>query len=125
MAAVSKGQTFKIRYIHSVEKIPVIGIFRLADRKKIEVVESIFSSYGAGLPFDTPRKDIIFEKNQMRIRHHGILMDQLRIFISPFTHQKFIYAQTVVDLSSIRDGHIVEIKTRKITLFWFFCKRFL
>jgi len=118
ISPVTKGETFEIRYIHSVEKIPVAGIFRVNDGNRIEVVESIFSSYGAGLPSDTSREDITFEGDRMRIRHRGIAMDRLRIFISPFTHQQFIYSGDKVELSSITEGHIVEIKVRRIPLFW-------
>jgi len=115
---VSKGQTFEIRYIHSVEKTPVAGIFKVSDGNKIGVEETIFSSYGAGLPFDTPREDITFQGDQMRIRHHGIVMDRLRIFISPFTKQQFSYSGRAVDLSLAKEGHIVEIRVRRIPLFW-------
>jgi len=118
MSPVSRGKTFEIRYIHSVEKIPVAGTFRVIDGNRIEVRESVFSSYGAGLPSDTPREDITFEGDRMRIRHRGIVMDQLRIFISPFTNQQFIYLDRKVDFSSVMDGHIVEIKVRRIPLFW-------
>ena len=90
MSPISKGETFEIRYIHSVEKVPVTGIFMVSDGKRIEVKESIFSSYGAGLPFDTSREDISFEGDRMRIKHRDVVLDRLRIFVSPFTKQQFI-----------------------------------
>ena len=117
MTPVSKGETFEIRYIHSVEKVPVAGIFMVSDGNRIEVRESIFSSYGAGLPFDTSREDITFEGGRMRIRHRDVVLDRLRIFVSPFTKQQFIHSGRRVDLSSIREGHIVEIRVRRISLF--------
>lgn len=118
LSPVSRGETFEIRYIHSVEKIPVAGIFRVTDGNRIEVEESIFSSYGAGLPSDTPRESIIFEKGRMRIRHQGVVLERLRIFISPSTKQQFICSRRRVDLSSVKEGHIVEIKVKRIPLFW-------
>lgn len=124
MSPVSKGETFEIRYIHSVERIPVAGIFRVVDRNRIEVEESMFSSYGAGLPSDTPRGDVIFERNQMRIRHRDVAMERLRIFISPFTRQQFIFAGTTIDLFSVKEGHIVEIRVRRIPLLWWWGRRF-
>ena len=124
MTPVSEGESFEIRYIHSVEKIPVAGIFRVGDGNRIEVEESIFSSYGAGLPFDTPREDITFEGDRMKIRHRDVVMDSLRIFISPFTNQQFIYSGRRVDLSSVKEGHIVEIRVKRIPLFWCWGRRF-
>ena len=123
MSPISKGETFEIRYIHSVERIPVAGIFRVVDGNRIEVEESIFSSYGAGLPSDTPREDVIFERNQMRIRHRDVAMERLRIFISPFTRQQFIHSGATIDLSSVKEGHIVEIRVRRIPLFWCWGRR--
>ena len=128
MSPVSKGETFEIRYIHSVERIPVTGILGVIDGNRIEVKESIFSSYGAGLPFDTSREDITFEGDRMRIRHRDVVMDRLRIFISPFTQQQFTCSGTTVDLYSLREGNIVEIKVRRIPLSWYWggrCYEFL
>jgi hypothetical protein len=124
MSRVSKGETFEIRYIHSVEKIPVAGIFKVSDENRIEVEESIFSSYGAGLPSDTPREDVIFEGSQMRVRHRDVAMERLRLFISPFTQQQFIFSGKTVDLFAVKEGHIVEIRVRRIPLVWYWGMRF-
>ena len=123
MSRVSKGETFEIRYIHSVERVPVAGIFKVINGNRIEVEESIFSSYGAGLPSDTPREDVIFERDQMRIRHRDVAMERLRIFISPFTRQQFIHSGATIALSSVKEGHIVEIRVRRIPLFWCWGRR--
>ena len=123
ISPVSEEETFEIRYIHSVERIPVAGIFRVIDGNRIEVKESVFSSYGAGLPFDTSREDIIFEGDRMRIRHRDVVMKRVRIFISPFTQQQFTCSGTTVDLSSLREGNIVEIKVRRIPLSWYWGRR--
>lgn len=120
MTRVSEGDAFELRYIHSVEHVPVRGIFRIEDRGQIAVAESIFSSYGAGLPFDTAREDIIFQEDQMRIIHREAVIDRLRIFVSPSTNQQFIYSGAEVDLSQVEEGHIVELKVRRfpLVLFW-------
>jgi hypothetical protein len=119
MKPVSKGDTFEIRYIHSVERVPVAGIFKVINGNRIAVQESIFSSYGAGLPSDTPREDVIFEGDQMRIKHRDVAMERLRLFISPFTRQQFIHSGTTIDLSCVKEGHIVEIRVRRIPIFWY------
>ena len=123
MSPVPKGETFEIRYIHSVERVPVAGIFRVINGNRIEVKESIFSSYGAGLPSDTLREDVVFERKQMRVRHRNVAMEQLRLFISPFTRQQFIHSGTTIDLSSLREGDIVEIRVRRVPLSWCWGRR--
>jgi hypothetical protein len=124
MSPISKGETFEIRYIHSVEKVPVAGIFRVVEGNRIEVKESIFSSYGAGLPSDSPREDVIFERDQMRIRHRDVAMERLRLFISPFTQQRFIFSGKTIELFTLKEGHIVEIRVSRIPLFWYCGMRF-
>lgn len=120
---VSKGATFEIRYIHSVEKVPVAGIFRVADKDAIQVVQTVFPSYGAGLPSDTPVEDVVFEGDRMIIRHRHVVMDRLRIFISPFTKQQFIYSDKAVDLSLVEEGHIVEVRAKRNHLFSYWARR--
>ena len=123
ISPVSKGETFEIRYIHSVERVPVAGIFRVIEGNRIEVEESIFSSYGAGLPSDTPREDVVFEGNQMRVRHRDVAMERLRLFISPLAQQQFIHSGATIDLSSVKEGNIVEIRVGRNPLFWCWGRR--
>jgi len=47
---VTPGGFFTYGYIHSVEKIPVEGIFVIEEDGFLKLVETRFSSYGAGLP---------------------------------------------------------------------------
>lgn len=42
---------FSIRYIHSVQKTPVIEVFTLDLREGIELRETLYKDFGAGLPF--------------------------------------------------------------------------
>nr|WP_319775830.1 DUF1850 domain-containing protein [uncultured Sphaerochaeta sp.] len=45
------GETFSIRYIHSVQKTPVDEVFRISSDDRIELLETIYEDFGAGLPF--------------------------------------------------------------------------
>lgn len=47
------GEKFTITYIHSVEKTPVDEIYRMIPYGKLEMTETRFKSYGAGLPLET------------------------------------------------------------------------
>ncbi|MDR0648883.1 MAG: DUF1850 domain-containing protein [Synergistaceae bacterium] len=50
---VPHGAPFTTAYVHSVEKTPVIELYRIADGK-IWVWEEMVRSHNAGLPFDAP-----------------------------------------------------------------------
>ncbi|MGI6783762.1 MAG: DUF1850 domain-containing protein [Aminivibrio sp.] len=48
---MSPGESFAVRYTHSVQKTPVIEVYRLDYRQGLEVRETIYQDFGAGLPF--------------------------------------------------------------------------
>ncbi|HPY36432.1 MAG TPA: DUF1850 domain-containing protein [Clostridia bacterium] len=47
-----KGERFSIRYIHSVNRSPVIDTLEWAGGSTLIVRESLFQTYGAGIPID-------------------------------------------------------------------------
>lgn len=44
------GEGFRLRYIHSVERMPVEALFRVDEDGGLRLVETRFSSHGPGLP---------------------------------------------------------------------------
>ncbi|NLO58615.1 MAG: DUF1850 domain-containing protein, partial [Synergistaceae bacterium] len=44
-------EEFAVRYIHSVQKTPVLEVFRVDFREGIELRETVYTDFGAGLPF--------------------------------------------------------------------------
>lgn len=49
---IERGDWFSHRYIHSVEKSPVIEKFKVSDDWEILTMESWTKSFGAGLPYE-------------------------------------------------------------------------
>jgi hypothetical protein len=47
---VSVGETFVIDYVHSSERVPVRGTFRVDADRQLTVVETAFAGFGPGLP---------------------------------------------------------------------------
>lgn len=54
-AQASTGDEVTFAYIHSIEKVPVEGRFAVEADGMLRVVETRFTSYGAGLPPPTGR----------------------------------------------------------------------
>lgn len=48
---LANGEMFSVRYIHSVQKTPVIEVFFINTEGVIELRETIYEDFGAGLPF--------------------------------------------------------------------------
>ena len=112
---VSKGDVFEIHYIHSVEHMAVTGIFLINDNYRIAPLETIFPSYGAGMPFIVEKEDLTYEKGKMRVRHHDAELTELRVFISHITRQRLIFKEVQIDLfKEIADGGIAVIYIRYI-----------
>ncbi len=44
------GEGFRLRYVHSVERMPVEALFRVEEDGGLRLVETRFSSHGPGLP---------------------------------------------------------------------------
>lgn len=50
--SIEPGQTFSIKYIHSVNKSPVEDIFDISHSNRIVLKKTIFRSFGAGIPYE-------------------------------------------------------------------------
>jgi hypothetical protein len=119
---VASGDQFKILYIHSVERMDVTGIFRINDHYNIEPLETIFPSYGAGMPSMVGKENLIYERGMMRVKHHDIVLKNLRIFISHIARQKILLKKDQVDLyTKMEDGGIavITVKRRPLVMTFF------
>ena len=62
------GEPFAIRYIHSVAKRPVVEVFTPAPGERIQLRETAFDSFGAGLPFEAEEgARFLVEQGRFRI----------------------------------------------------------
>jgi len=50
---IRPGQEFSVTYIHSVHKTPVREAFRFVPGQGIVLTETVFTSYGVGIPYST------------------------------------------------------------------------
>jgi hypothetical protein len=48
---VKKGDTFSLKYTHSVQKTPVVENFAVVDADELVLESTIYQTYGVGLPF--------------------------------------------------------------------------
>ncbi|MBP6332034.1 MAG: DUF1850 domain-containing protein [Aminivibrio sp.] len=65
------GEEFAVRYIHSVQKTPVIEVFRIDFRQGIELRETVYHDFGAGLPF-LVEGSAVFSSGNGKYRISGI-----------------------------------------------------
>lgn len=99
---IKKGDSFDVRYTHSVQLVPVSEIYFIDENYRIILEETYFYSYGAGLPATTPYKFEITENNEFRIYDIKEPMDNL-----------------IYRTGAVRADHHIEIKNRSYSFLTF------
>jgi hypothetical protein len=108
---VKPGEAFVLSYIHSVENTPVSGTFEITQEGRIEVIKTVFSSYGTGLPLFAPREQIHREKGKMVVNHENEIMEKIPLVVVEITKQR-VHFRNIQFLFSdfVKDGTIVDIR---------------
>ena len=107
------GMHFLLRYIHSSERVPVEGVFRLDAGLRIVVEETAFASFGPGLPEMPPGTPYVIRDGMIRVAGGGQVLPELSFFVHPFTEHVFEWATERVPLSSrLPAGTLVKIRVR-------------
>lgn len=102
------------RYIHSVENIPVTGVFLVREDGRIEAAETRFSSFGTGLPLFVPPRHFFRKKGEMIVKQKGYFLHKLPVVCESITKQHIIYGGRKVFLANkARDGAIIDILIEK------------
>jgi hypothetical protein len=79
---VKKGDTFTIRFTHSVQKTPVDETFSIGRNLKMVLEETVYSSYGAGLPSEVnDNQEFLFENGKFIIRKFDMQFDEIPLFV--------------------------------------------
>lgn len=96
--SIKNGEEFTICFIHSVERTPWHEIYYIKNDNEIYLKETIFYSFGAGLP-STTRHDFSFENEAMKITNYHTKMENL-----------------VYKIGAVIADHTIIIKGRKLHL---------
>lgn len=108
--AASPGERFTFAYIHSVENIPVEGIFAVEADGMLRVVETRFASYGTGLP--VPDAGRSFDGKWL-VAPGGQRLPEFSFLISPINRASLRIGNTTLDLNRlVESGDVVEVAVR-------------
>jgi hypothetical protein len=108
---VRPGDEFRFEYTHSVEKIPVSGRFRITPEDTIQAVETVFPSFGPGLPF--LKDEVVIADGAMRSRTPIPSMQEFSFLVSSIAAQRLILGAQRLEFSALRDGEAVTVRVRK------------
>jgi len=111
---VSPGEQFEFRYIHSVDRTPVVGFFLITSNRTIKPIETQFFSYGPGLP--STEGKVYREGGKIIAKSDAGEMGCFSFFISPFTDQSLIIKNERLDFSSLKEGEVVNVAVKRYPL---------
>ena len=105
------GDVFTFAYIHSIEKIPIEGVFAVEADGALRVVETRFPSYAAGLPFQATGKS---EDGKWMVAPGGQKLPEFSFYISPINRPSLRMGAKTLDLTNLIDsGDIVAVAVRR------------
>lgn len=118
---IETGDSFSIKYIHSVAKTPVIEFFEIKDGK-ILLTGTEYESYGAGLPTST-EGDYILKNDKFLIKNINQFLPEILLRVSDYAEHKFIYKNNSMKLfEMVKTETLLQFKTEKISYFRFYYK---
>lgn len=100
--AVDDGDEVVLSYTHSVEKTPVQDVY-VVDGTELRMTQTVFSSYGAGLPSNQPVKQT---DDQFVVRTNDSY-DELPVVPGSVAGHELIVDDDHYDLVALSDGAIV------------------
>ncbi|TVQ37656.1 MAG: DUF1850 domain-containing protein [Spirochaetaceae bacterium] len=112
-STVVPGDTFTLTYVHSVSRSVVSGSFRITDDALIEPVDTVFRSFGPGLPW-TPGAEVDrLEDGAMVVRHDEPPRREIRVWVSPLTLDRLSLGPHEIDLTAGADrATLIDIRVR-------------
>jgi hypothetical protein len=104
------GQTFTIRYIHSVDHAPVFEVFRLKKEEGLVLVETYFRMFGAGMGHWQGHGRIVQEGKWIKIKDINYPLGSflLRVGSRGVDHTILLDGKEW-NLSRIAAGRLVEV----------------
>ena len=122
---IEAGDTFNIKYLHSVAKTPVIEFFEIKDGK-ILLTGTEYQSYGAGLPTEATQGEYIVEDDKFIIKNINQFLPEILLRVSDYAEHQFTYNQEKYLLyKEIKNETLLQIKTQKTSYFRFIKRRVL
>jgi hypothetical protein len=111
---VTAGARFTLEYVHSSERVPVTGTFRVEPDGRLTVVETAFAGFGPGLPELGPGDDWRIERGMIVHRPVGVSLEALRLRVAPTAAQRLrTPAGAVLDVARMaRAGALLLIAVR-------------
>ena len=110
----SPGALFSLDYVHSSERVPVRGTFRIERDGSLAVLETAFGGFGPGLPELGAGDDWRIEDHMIVHQPRVDPLTELRVRVTPIAHQRLTTPSgLILDLPSlVAPGAAVRVRIR-------------
>jgi hypothetical protein len=110
-AETAPGNVFTFAYIHSIEQVPVEGVFVVEADGALRLAETRFPSYGAGLPPEAAGRNA---DGRWMVAPGGQKLPEFSFYISPINRPSLRMGDKTLDLTNLIDsGDIVVVAVRR------------
>jgi len=101
------GYVFTFAYIHSIENIPVEGVFAVEADSALRLVETRYPSYGAGLPSQAMGKS---DDGKWMVAPGGQRLPEFSFYILPINRASLRMGARTLDLVNLVDsGDVIVV----------------
>lgn len=105
------GDEFRLRYIHSVERMPVEAVFRVEAEGDLRLVATRFASHGPGLPATGLTRE---GDEGAFVSAAAARMASFRFYVSPVNEAELSIGDRTLSLPRLfPEGEIAEIAVRR------------
>jgi hypothetical protein len=125
--AVEPGDSFQLRYLHSIALSDVWEIFRIDPEYRIVLTETRFQGQGAGLPYNlAPGERLTREGRWFRISGMKRVVPSISWTVQKEWRDRFRFKEEPeINFSSLVGDALIRIQVKKINLIQWFRLRFL
>jgi hypothetical protein len=113
LTVADPGDTFSLRYTHSVYQRPVWDIYVIDSRYRMILEETVFPAYGYGLPFATAKGQIfrVREDGNFSISNIKRTVPSLHLRVQrQYGNILTFNSKTTLNLSSSVGNSVIEVK---------------
>lgn len=117
---VSKGDTFSLKYTHSVQKTPVAENFVIVAADELILDSTVYQTYGVGLPFLPGEGRFERQGNNFVLTGLGRRFDKVAVHAGPEAGLVLETDNQIVPLYTLHDGGaFVTIRVKPYYFRWF------
>ena len=104
--AITGGDTFKLTCRNSVSKSLVTGTFGVTDEGLLNPIQTSFTAYGPGLPFDF-MEEYQIEEGIIIVFHDEEPREDLRLWVTPLTEEMVTLKNSNYPLGSLTETNLL------------------